>query len=204
MTGRLAAAWRWAVDLDDRVLGVTVAPPTPAAPNEPPPVHLAADVVSLPKPELSPVVPVPPKPPARKGAAMPSTNPRRRATGAIRAVPDIEEAVTSMEMQLVALYEEKSELQTALGVSTSEEIIALVRQGPAGGDAAVMNESLTLQLEALYAERTELYDALGITTSQEVVELVCALRASVRQLVDDQRRLLSNQSQLLEIHERNL
>lgn len=135
---------------------------------------------------------------------MPSTNPRRRATGAIRAVPDIEEAVTSMEMQLVALYEEKSELQTALGVSTSEEIIALVRQGPAGGDAAVMNESLTLQLEALYAERTELYDALGITTSQEVVELVCALRASVRQLVDDQRRLLSNQSQLLEIHERNL
>lgn len=135
---------------------------------------------------------------------MPSTNPRRRATGAIRAVPDIEEAVTSMEMQLVALYEEKSELQAALGVSTSEEIIALVRQGPAGGDAAPMNESLTLQLEALYAERTELHDALGITTSQEVIELVSALRASVRQLVDDERRLLSNQSQLLEIHERNL
>jgi len=116
------------------------------------------------------------------------------------AVDEPDSLTASMESQLIALYEEKSELQEALGASTSEQIIALFR---ASGENSFA-ESLTLQLESLYAEHAELQDALGVSTATEVIALVARLRSSVRQLVEVEKRRLDDQSLLLTFHERNL
>jgi len=106
----------------------------------------------------------------------------------------------SLVAQLAALYQEKQELQTALGASTAEEIIALIQ--------AKQNESmlgsLTQQLAALYAEHDELNEALGVTTSAEIISLVKELRSSIRTLVDDTRRRLAYEASILETHERYL
>ena len=112
---------------------------------------------------------------------------------------EMPELVQSLEQQLVALYEEKGELQAALGVSTSAEIIALL-----AAPADDMVASLTDQLTALYAERDELQTALGCSSSTEVVAVVGELTASVRTLVGDARRRLHTESVLLDTHERFL
>lgn len=51
-----------------------------------------------------------------------------------------EEVIASCDEQLQALYAEKEQLETALGVSNAEDIIAMVR-------------SLEEQLQALYEEK---------------------------------------------------
>lgn len=106
----------------------------------------------------------------------------------------------SLVEQLAALYEEKQELQSALGVSTAAEIVALVQSAPVDS----MAESLVQQLHAIYAEQEELQAAVGCSTPAEVLALVAQLRASIRALVDESRRRLDYEASLLETHERFL
>lgn len=106
----------------------------------------------------------------------------------------------SLVEQLTALYEEKQELQAALGVSTASEIIALVQAGSTDS----MTESLVTQLHAIYSEQEELNALTGCSTPAEVLALVAQLRASIRALVDESRRRLDYEASLLETHERFL
>lgn len=110
----------------------------------------------------------------------------------------------SLVTQLAALYEEKQELQQALGVSTSAEIIERLTadRGPGASDS--MLASLTDQLASLYQEKQELEAALGCSSAHDVVALVSELRSSIRTLVDDSRRRLQYEATLLETHERYL
>lgn len=111
----------------------------------------------------------------------------------------------SLVSQLAALYEEKQELQSALGVSTSHEIIARFAEQHAGAGAPdSMLASLTDQLASLYQEKQELEAALGCSSAHEIVALVNELRSSIRTLVDDSRRRLQYEATLLETHERFL
>ena len=113
---------------------------------------------------------------------------------------EADSTTASMEAQLIALYEDKSELQDALGVSTSEEIITLFHERKDDSSS----QSLILQLESLYAEHAELREALGVSTASDVIALVARLRGSVRQLLEAEKRRLEDQSLLLTFHERNL
>ena len=112
--------------------------------------------------------------------------------------------MSSMEAQLFALYDEKAELQAALGTSTPEEVIALVRELRGDEDPGPANQSLILQLESLYADHAELRAALGVNTPDDIIALVSRLRGSVRDFVAMEKRRLQDQSILLTVHERNL
>lgn len=106
----------------------------------------------------------------------------------------------SLVQQLAGLYQEKQELQAALGVSTSAEVVALfeTRQSES------MVGSLTAQLAALYTEHDELRAALGVSTADEVIALVDTMRGAIRSLIDDARRRLDFEASLLDSHERFL
>jgi hypothetical protein len=106
----------------------------------------------------------------------------------------------SLVMQLASLYQEKQELQSVLGVSTSSEIISLL--GPKRNKEMV--DSLTDQLGTLYGERQELETGLGCSDATQIIGLVSELRSSIRSLVDDSRRRLTYEASLLESHERYL
>jgi hypothetical protein len=106
----------------------------------------------------------------------------------------------SLVAQLAGLYQEKQELQAALGVSTSSEVIAYVAAQQSEGMVA----SLTDQLFSLYSEHEELQDALGRTAPAEIIAMVNELRSSLRILIDDSRRRLDYEATLLETHERYL
>ncbi|GEM_PF-4966561 len=111
-----------------------------------------------------------------------------------------DDANASLVAQLSALYQEKQELQAALGVSTAAEIIPLVAAKHGEG----MLGSLTDQLISLYAEHEELQAALGCSNPTEIIAVVKELRGSIRTLVDDTRRRLAYESSILENHERFL
>lgn len=112
--------------------------------------------------------------------------------------------MSSMEAQLFALYDEKAELQAALGTSVAEEVIDLVRKARGGEDLRPGNESLVLQLESLYADQAELRAAVGVNTPDDIIALVSRLRGSIRELVAVEKRRLQDQSILLTVHERDL
>jgi hypothetical protein len=110
------------------------------------------------------------------------------------------ELAASLVLQLRSLYEEKQELEAALGVSTSSEIISMF--GP--GRDNDMLQSLTDQLFTLYTENQQLENAIGCSDAAQIITMVTELRSSIRALVDDSRRRLMYEANVLETHERFL
>jgi hypothetical protein len=106
----------------------------------------------------------------------------------------------SLVAQLEGLYQEKQELEAALGVSTSSEVIELITARQSDS----MLGSLTDQLIAVYTEREELRAEIGCSSTEDIIALVTSLRGSLRTLVDDSRRRLDFEASLLQSHERFL
>jgi len=124
--------------------------------------------------------------------------------GSTPVLPDAAESEdgpnASLVAQLAGLYQEKQEMQAALGVSTASEVIELVNAKQSEG----MLGSLTDQLFAAYSERQELEAAIGCSSATDVLALVATLRGSIRSLIDDSRRRLDYEASLLSSHERFL